>query len=319
MRSYASVRCVARKWSDEKHEKSEVGGLILVAMFVITPGVEARCNWVTDPTNVNFGSYYVYSGTPLDANTTFTLRCQRNDRARVRLTRGTNSLSYTPRTMAGTAGTVAYNLFLDPAATTTIWGDGTSPTSFFDETDRDRNFDVTIYGRIVAGLDVAAGAYSDTITATLTTDNANPDTVTFSVSVTVVAECSITASDLLFGAYDPVVTNASTPRPGSANVTVLCTKGSSINVGLSSGLPANGAKTAFGSRSMKRTTASEWLGYDIFTSSAYSTIWNSTNLLTATASSKNVNMSFTGFGRVPAAQDVTAGNYSDTVTATVNY
>jgi len=287
--------------------------------FTLAQRVEAACNWVTAPTSVNFGSYYVYAGSPLDANTTLTLNCKRNDRARVKLTMGTSSPSYNPRTMAGAAGTVGYNLFLDAAATTTIWGDGTSSTSFFDETNRDKNYDVTIYGRILAGLDVPAGTYSDTITATLTTDDANPDTRTFTVSVTVIPECSITASDLLFGAYDPVVIHASTALPGSANVTVNCTKGTSVNLALNGGLAANGAKTAFGSRSMKRSTANEWLGYDIFTSSAYTTVWNSANVLSGVAGSKNANMSFTGFGVIPATQDVSAGTYNDTVTATVNY
>jgi spore coat protein U-like protein len=49
--------------------------------------------------------------------------------------------------------------------------------------------------------------------------------------------------------------------------------------------------------------------------------WNTTNTNTGTATSKltAINGGFTVYGRIPAAQDVRAGSYSDTVQVTVNY
>jgi spore coat protein U-like protein len=66
-----------------------------------------------------------------------------------------------------------YNVFLD-AGGTQIWGDGTGGSVFYLE-----NFPVDVKGHVVniygimpAGLDIAAGNYTDTIFATLSYSNA---------------------------------------------------------------------------------------------------------------------------------------------------
>jgi spore coat protein U-like protein len=58
-----------------------------------------------------------------------------------------------------------YNLYLD-AARTAIWGDGTGGTQSYTTASPPSGTQVvTIYGRIVAGQDVAAGGFADTVTA----------------------------------------------------------------------------------------------------------------------------------------------------------
>ncbi len=60
-----------------------------------------------------------------------------------------------------------YNLYLD-AARTSIWGDGTGGTALFTVAiPSGKAVNVTIFGRIPAGQDVAAGSYSDSIVVTI--------------------------------------------------------------------------------------------------------------------------------------------------------
>jgi spore coat protein U-like protein len=61
-----------------------------------------------------------------------------------------------------------YNLYRD-AARTTIWGDGTNGTQsyFIGNPANNQDISVAIFGRIPASQNVKVGAYTDTITVTL--------------------------------------------------------------------------------------------------------------------------------------------------------
>ena len=119
-------------------------------------------------TSVNFGSYNVFNGSALDSTGTITYNC--NAAAKnisVSLSKGASS-TYSPRTMTKGGELLGYNLFRD-AARTTIWGDGTSGTSVYLDASppKDTNVNVTVYGQVSPGQDVSAGAFSDTISATI--------------------------------------------------------------------------------------------------------------------------------------------------------
>jgi spore coat protein U-like protein len=61
---------------------------------------------------------------------------------------------------------VPYGLYTD-AARTTVWGDvGTLAAVTYNSTGMAATT-TNIYGRIAAGLDVAVGSYTDTVTATI--------------------------------------------------------------------------------------------------------------------------------------------------------
>lgn len=81
--------------------------------------------------------------------------------------------SYALRTMVSGANNLNYNLFFD-AAYTQIRGDGTGGSQTGGASlaltpgNPTQTSTATIYGRIPAGQDVAAGAYSDTIVVTIT-------------------------------------------------------------------------------------------------------------------------------------------------------
>ena len=120
-------------------------------------------------TGVNFGTYNVFSGTPLQSTGGMTFRCGpgvKTSQVQIALNTG-QSGSFHPRQLAGANDTLAYNLFRD-AARTEIWGDGSGGT--FDvpiPTERNSWIPLTIYAEVPPMQDVRAGAYVDTITATI--------------------------------------------------------------------------------------------------------------------------------------------------------
>jgi spore coat protein U-like protein len=141
------------------------------------------------------------------SNVNFTIRCTAFRQGMITLSRG-GSGTYTPRKMSGTAN---YNLYGD-AALTTIWGDGSGGTYTFgavNGTFGTQSYSGTIYGMVPATQDLAPGAYSDTITATLSytwswggTWTQQPG-VTFPVTMNIIAQCRVDTFTLAFGNYDP--------------------------------------------------------------------------------------------------------------------
>jgi spore coat protein U-like protein len=146
----------------------------------------------------------------------------------------------------------------------------------------------------------------------------SPQSTTFTVKVKVDANCTISATDLDFGSYDPVAANKTAPQDVNTTVTVLCTKGSTgVTVGLNTG-----AHPAAGNRFMSNGT--DTLQYELYSDSAGGTVWGNSGggLVTWPAFGPiggGTGVSHTVFGRIPAGQDVSVGNYTDTITATVNF
>lgn len=140
--------------------------LAIAAILLTFFPAMAACTIST--TALSFGSYNVFSPFPLDSTGSVTYRCGRRDRnITIILDRG-GAPSFNPRRMRKVAEALNYNLYLD-AARTTIWGDGTAGTQIYSDRNppNNRNVTVTIYGRIPAGQDVSAGAYTNTVTATI--------------------------------------------------------------------------------------------------------------------------------------------------------
>src|SRR5437870_11827198 len=73
---------------------------------------------------------------------------------------------------------------------------------------------------------------------------AGSSTGSLSITATVAQTCSVSAtSTLAFGAYDPVVANASSALAGTGSVSIKCTKGSSgITIDLDAGPHASGTQ-----------------------------------------------------------------------------
>jgi spore coat protein U-like protein len=138
---------------------------------------------------------------------------------------------------------------------------------------------------------------------------------TLGVSAAVAANCVVSANNLSFGSYD-----ASTAKSGSADMTVRCSNGTPYTVKLS---PGSGTFTQ-----RLLTSGSNSLEYNLYTSSALTSVWGdgSPNTLTmggtgaglASASA----LTHTVYGELPNTdnnKNAPTGNYSDTITVTVEY
>lgn len=138
----------------------------LILALICAPSANASCSLTSS--SVPFGSYDVFSPTPLDTVGQVIFRCSQNDKnVSISLSRG-GSADFSPRRMTNGASILNYNLYRD-AARTVIWGDGSGGTqTYFINNPQPNNTDipVSVYGRILAGQSTAAtGNYSDTISA----------------------------------------------------------------------------------------------------------------------------------------------------------
>lgn len=148
----------------------------------------------------------------------------------------------------------------------------------------------------------------------------------FAVAATdaLAATCSASTVGVAFGGYD--VFNA-TPATSTGSVKVTCTLGAEVFVRVNYTISlATGSSNSFVQRTMK--SGANALGYNLYTSNAYSTVWGDGSGSTAMVAGSITIWIFnpsgstttTVYGRVPALQDVAvANNYQDNVTVTVTY
>ncbi len=139
---------------------------------------------------------------------------------------------------------------------------------------------------------------------------------TMAVSANVASNCIIAAQALSFGSYD-----ASAAKSGSSDLTVRCSNGTPYTLKLSAGTTGS-----FTQRLL--TSGSNSLEYNLFTSPALSSVWGDGSGSTATPGGTGAGLAIgsaithTVYGQVPNSvsnQNAPAGNYSDTITVTVEY
>jgi spore coat protein U-like protein len=171
-----------------------------------------------------------------------------------------------------------------------------------------RTLDYKPHLALAGAVAVAVGFFGVTLSAASASTS-------LSVTATVNNNCTISTAALAFGTYDPIVTNASSPLDGTGTVTIACTKGATTTIGL--GLGAN----ASGSTRRMTDGSGNYLTYEAYQDSSHSTVWGTSGagLLTPAAAPSKAARDFTVYGRVAGNQDVPAGSYTDTVTATVNF
>ncbi len=147
------------------------------------------------------------------------------------------------------------------------------------------------------------------------------------VTANIAANCTISTTAVAFGAYDPVVLNATTALNGTGTVTIGCTKGSAPTITLGLGANASGSQ-----RNMLNGANTDVLGYQLYQppnntvgtacpAVAGGTVWGTTgsNIFTPTVPTSKTTRAYNICGVVSAGQDVSVGSYSDTVVATVNF
>jgi spore coat protein U-like protein len=163
-------------------------------------------------------------------------------------------------------------------------------------------------GLVVSGLLVAGAAGAAT----------SPQSANLVVSADVTNNCTITTAPLAFGAYDPIVTNITTPKTGTGHVLVTCTLGATVGVGLNDG--ANGDTGSTPSAPLRQLSngATGVLAYKLFVDVGEVEEWTSTaSSLGTTGTGAAVDL--TVFGVIAPGQNRPAGAYTDTVVATVTF
>jgi spore coat protein U-like protein len=144
--------------------------------------------------------------------------------------------------------------------------------------------------------------------STVITDGNMTSSTSMNVSATVAAACNIQVFDIAFGTYNPSG-SSSFPRPMELYVT--CTKGTSISLRMDGGKYSDGTN-----RYMIHTNGVDKLKYNIFDESS-TVIPISANYLTATATGSPDLFTFSA--NIPKNQNVSAGNYSDTLIFSIEY
>jgi spore coat protein U-like protein len=139
----------------------------LVAMTLPFPKAASQACEIS-ATPIDFGSYSVFAGSPLDSTGSVKYSCLSNlSKLTIGLSTG-GSNSFDPRALTSGSRNLNYNIFLD-AGYSTIWGDGTSGTSQYEDSSvvPGQQVTVTMYGRIPAMQNVPSGNYSDTLAVTI--------------------------------------------------------------------------------------------------------------------------------------------------------
>lgn len=163
---------------------------------------------------------------------------------------------------------------------------------------------VSAFALGAAGLGV--NSYAGTATSNL------------SVTATVAANCTISTAAAAFGAYDPIVTNATTALVGTGTVSVDCTSGAATTVTLGQG--ANPAATSTAAAPLRRMLAgTSYLSYALYSDTARSVVWGDTTATGVAYTGTGTATALTVYGSVAAGQNVPTGSYADTVLATVTF
>jgi spore coat protein U-like protein len=130
------------------------------------------------------------------------------------------------------------------------------------------------------------------------------------------AECTISVTSVAFGAY---TTTSSTPLDGTGTVRLDCRHNDDPVVTI-----ATGSSGTYAARRMVNGTSQ--LQYNLYTTAARLTVWgNGTGgtasvvpPITQSSGLRRIRESAI-YGRIPAAQNVRAGSYTDTMFVTVSF
>jgi spore coat protein U-like protein len=158
---------------------------------------------------------------------------------------------------------------------------------------------------MIAGLLVGSAAQAGSATAT------------FSVTATVLSTCSVSATSVAFPNYTP----GGGAVTATGTISVKCTNQTPYTVKLNAGTTTSDAYTQ---RLM--ANGSYTLQYNLYTSSAYTTVFgdgtSSTGTGSGTGAGINTANTVTVYGQLVDSttnQAAATGSYSDTITVTVSY
>ena len=138
--------------------------------FQATATIISSCT--VSGTTLNFGNSIdaLATGTPLDATSALSVQCTNTTPYTVALNAGSNAggaSNFSARTMTAGSRTLGYQLYMD-AGRSTVWGDGTTSSGTASGTGTGSSQTLSIYGRLPSIANAVPGAYTDTVTVTIT-------------------------------------------------------------------------------------------------------------------------------------------------------
>lgn len=144
--------------------------------------------------------------------------------------------------------------------------------------------------------------------------SAAPKTVTFDVSMKIVADCTIGANSLDFGQSQGVITAAVT---ANTSINVTCTNTTPFNVGLNQGTGTGSSGTT---RYMSGTGASAGtVKFNLYQSQGAGLWGNTQGTDTFSGTGSGVQQVLTVYGEIPVQATPAPDSYKSTVTATVYF
>ena len=147
----------------------QIAGADATANLNVSATVASSCT-ITGGT-LAFGTYNTVSGAAVDSTAALHVACTSGTETTVMLGQGANAAggsttSAPARQMSdGTGNLLGYALFSD-SARSTVWGDTTLTGNPYTAL-TSGSATQTVYGRVIANQDVPAGAYTDTVLATI--------------------------------------------------------------------------------------------------------------------------------------------------------
>lgn len=161
----------------------------------------------------------------------------------------------------------------------------------------------------VAASAVAISSVPNTLYAALS--GTSPVTANLPVTANVPNKCTVSASAVAFGDYDPTANSDAT-----GGVTVQCTKGTAWSISMD-----DGSVTTAG-RQMKHATLADELNYQLYSDASRTSVWGTGSggsAVTGTAADSSA-QNLTVYGRIPSGQNTASvGNYSDTITVELSF
>lgn len=129
------------------------------------------------------------------------------------------------------------------------------------------------------------------------------------------AACFVAAGSMSFGAYD--VFDAQ-PRDSMLVLTLSCHEAKPRDLRVSIGPSANSGGIAV--RQMNGSAGADRLAYNLFSDASRSQVWGDGTAaapVDVLGVNRNAPQQLIVYGRIPASQDVSIGDYADAVTVTV--
>ncbi len=126
--------------------------------------------------------------------------------------------------------------------------------------------------------------------------------------------CSVSTTGVNFGVYDPFNPTA---LNATGIVSIACDVGSIVTISIGQSLHSG----LLDPRQMKNTLDNFMLNYNLYTRGGLNAVWGDgtggTSTVQRRINGNNRPRTFTVFGSLPPGQNVSAGNYTDSLTVTV--